>query len=313
MRRRMLGTTGLEVSEISFGAWQLGDKEEWEAMDDATAHALVAAALDQGVNLFDTAPNYASANSERILGEALTGKRDQVVLVSKCGHRPEGPRDFSVAWFRESLEASLRRLRTDYLDVLLLHNPPESVYRSGNPIWDALKRAQGEGKIRHYGASLDFADEIRSCLENTDSGVLEIFFNILHQDARRAFPLVRERGTGVIVKVPLDSGWLSGRFDAASRFSGIRARWSPEQVARRSELIGELGWLTADGSPLSQKALAFVLSYEEVSCVIPGMRTQDQLQSNLAAARQTLTAGERERLEIFWEAFTDQGTHLLPW
>jgi len=313
MHRRMLGMTGLAVSEISFGAWQLGDKEDWEAMDDATAHALVAKALDQGVNLFDTAPHYASTNSERILGEALTGKRDQVVLVSKFGHRPAGPKDFSVAWFRESLEASLHRLRTDYLDVLLLHNPPKSVYRSSDPIWDELKRAQGEGKIRHYGASLDFAEEIESCLENTDSGVLEIFFNILHQDARRAFPLVRERGTGVIVKVPLDSGWLSGRFDVASRFSGIRARWNPEQVARRSDLIGELGWLTADGSLLSQKALAFVLSYEEVSCVIPGTRNQNQLQSNLDAARQAITAEERERLELFWEEFTDRGTNLLPW
>jgi aryl-alcohol dehydrogenase-like predicted oxidoreductase len=313
MRRRKLGNTGLEVSEISFGAWQLGNNDDWGGMDDVTAHSLVAEALDRGVNLFDTAPNYASTNSERILGESLLGKRDQVVLVSKFGHRPEGPKDFSVDWFRESLEASLRRLRTDHLDVLLLHNPPESIYRGTDPIWNALDRAKGEGKIRHYGASLDFAAEIEACLDNTGSEVLEIFFNILHQDVRRAFPLVRERGAGIIVKIPLDSGWLTGRFNAESTFNGIRARWSPEQVARRAELVGKLKWLAAGDSQLSQKALAFVLSYDEVSCAIPGIRNRHQLQTNLEAVGQTITDEDRARLEEFWEEITGNGSNLLPW
>lgn len=303
----------MDVSEISFGSWQLGNRQDWKPMDDATAQGLVSAALEQGINLFDTAPNYASTNSERILGEALTGKRDQVVLVSKFGHRPEGPKDFSVDWFEESLEASLRRLRTDYLDVLLLHNPPESMYRGTDPLWGELERAKTEGRIRHYGASLDFAGEIVACLENSGSEVLEIFFNILHQDVRRAFPVVREKGAGIIAKIPLDSGWLTGRFDASSRFSGVRARWSPDQITRRSELVGELDWLTADGSPLSQKALAYILSYEEVSCVIPGIGDRDHLQSNLDAARRAISAEERERLELFWEEFTDGGANLLPW
>ena len=313
MRRRKLGKTGLDVSEISFGAWQLGNADDWEAMDDTTAHALVAAALDQGVNLFDTAPNYAATNSERILGEALVGKRDQVVLVSKFGHRPEGPKDFSVDWFHESLAASLKRLRTDFLDVLLLHNPPEPVYQGTDPIWEELEKAKASGMIRHYGASLDFVDEIEACLNNTGSEVLEIFFNILHQDVRRAFPLVRERRPGVIVKIPLDSGWLTGRLDASSAFTGIRARWSPEQVARRAELVGRLDWLAAGGVPLARKALAFVLSYDEVSCVIPGMRDRDQLRMNLEAAGDSLTDGEKMRLENFWVDFTDNGSDLLPW
>lgn len=313
MRRRRLGDTGLEVSEISFGAWQLGNDEDWGGMDDATAHGLVAEALDRGVNLFDTAPNYAATHSERLLGEALAGKRDRVVLVSKFGHRPDGPKDFSVEWFRESLDASLRRLRTAHLDVLLLHNPPSAMYRGTDPLWEALDRAREAGRIRHYGASLDFAAEIEACLENTGCEVLEVFFNILHQDVRRAFPLARERGTGLIAKIPLDSGWLTGRFDAASRFGGIRARWSPEEVARRAELVHRLDWLTADGSRLSAKALAFVLSYDEIGCVIPGMRNTGQLVQNLAASGLSVTAEERERLEAFWDDFTDEGRDLLPW
>lgn len=282
-------------------------------MEESTARALVAEALDQGVNLLDTAPNYASTNSERILGESLIGKREQVVLVSKFGHRPDGPKDFSAGWFRESLEASLRRLKTDYLSVLLLHNPPESIYNATDSIWVELERAKSEGRIRHYGASLDFASEIEGCLNNTGSEVLEIFFNILHQDVRRAFPLVRERGAGVIVKIPLDSGWLTGRFNADTIFSGIRARWTPEQVARRSELVSKLGWLTAQGSQLSQKALSFVLSYDEVSCAIPGIRNMDQLRNNIDATNCKITNEDRERLEVFWEGRTENGTNLLPW
>lgn len=313
MKTRPLGSTGLNVSEIAFGAWQLGNNDAWGGMTDSTAHRLIGEALDAGINLFDTAPNYASTNSERLLGEALSGKRDQVVLVSKFGHRPDGPKEFTVDWFWKSLEASLQRLRTDHLDVLLLHNPDTEMYAGTDPLWAALEEAQQQGKIRHYGASLDFAAEAEACVKNTGSTVLEIFFNILHQDIRTVFPLLREQGVGTIVKVPLDSGWLTGRFNSASRFDGVRVRWSAEQVSRRAELIAQLVWLTADGSELSHKALAFLLAYDEVGCVIPGMRSSEQLQSNIAATNQTISPQEREKLESFWETFTLGGKELLPW
>lgn len=313
MHSRKLGSTGLKVSEIAFGAWQLGNNDDWAGMDDKTAHRLVDAAVDSGINLFDTAPNYAATHSERLLGEALQGKRDRVVLVSKFGHRPEGPKDFSVEWFWESLDASLRRLQTDHLDVLLLHNPGAVMYQGTDPLWAALEEAREQGKVRHYGASLDFADEVEACLKNTHSEVLEILFNVLHQDVRRAFSIVREKQAGTIVKVPLDSGWLTGRFDAQSRFEGIRKRWSREQIARRAELLSELDWLTADGASLTHKALGYLLSYEEVSCVIPGIRTQEQLESSIAAAGQPISLEERTRLEDFWNRFTKDGKNLLPW
>jgi aryl-alcohol dehydrogenase-like predicted oxidoreductase len=313
MRRRTLGSTGLEVSEIGFGAWQLGDDGAWSGMNDHTAHRLVNAAIDGGINLFDTAPNYASGNSERLLGEALRGKRLQVLLVSKFGHRPDGEKDFSVEWFWKSLHASLERLGTDYLDVYLLHNPDPTLYRGTDPVWDALEKARAQGKIRHFGASLDFARDAEACLQNTDSNVLEILFNVFHQDIRRAFPLVRKRGAGTIAKVPLDSGWLTGRFNACSRFSGARGRWSEEEIARRAELVDRLDWLTADGSELAHKAIGFLLSYEEVSCVIPGMRTVDQLQSNLKAAGRARDPEDRDKLEAFWDEITKNGEGLLPW
>ena len=256
MERRKLGSTGLEVSEIGYGAWQLCNSDSWGGMDDQTALRLIDEAIDGGINLFDTAPNYADTKSERILGKALERRRDKVVLVSKFGHTPEGPKLFSVDWFWKSLEASLSRLRTDYLDVLLLHNPPSDFYAGTDPVWAAMDEAKAQGKIRHYGASLDFAAEVRDCLSNTNSEVLEVLFNVFHQDVRHSFDTVRSHGAGIIAKVPLDSGWLTGRFDANSRFEGIRARWSEEEIAQRAALVSEIESLFSDRSELAHTAIA---------------------------------------------------------
>jgi aryl-alcohol dehydrogenase-like predicted oxidoreductase len=313
MERRKLGSTGLEVSEIGYGAWQLCNSDSWGGMDDQTALRLIDEAIDGGINLFDTAPNYADTKSERILGKALERRRDKVVLVSKFGHTPEGPKLFSVDWFWKSLEASLSRLRTDYLDVLLLHNPPSDFYAGTDPVWAAMDEAKAQGKIRHYGASLDFAAEVRDCLSNTNSEVLEVLFNVFHQDVRHSFDTVRSHGAGIIAKVPLDSGWLTGRFDANSRFEGIRARWSEEEIAQRAALVSEIESLFADRSELAHTAIAYLLSYDEVSCVIPGMRTQQQLISNLAAPEYSLSPAEKMKLEVFWDQLTKNGTKLLPW
>ena len=313
MNRRQLGSTGLEVSEIGYGAWQLCNSDSWGGMDDQTALRLIDEAIDGGINLFDTAPNYADTKSERILGKALKSKRDKVVLVSKFGHTPEGPKEFSVDWFWNSLEASLSRLRTDYLDVLLLHNPPSEIYAGTDPVWAAMEEARVQGKVRHYGASLDFAAEVRDCLSNTNSEVLEVLFNVFHQDVRNSFGTVRQHGAGIIAKVPLDSGWLTGRFDANSRFEGIRARWSEEEIVRRAKLVSEIEWLVADKSELAHKAIGYLLSYDEVSCVIPGIRTQQQLDSNLAAADCRLSPDEKMKLEEFWDKLTENGSKLIPW
>jgi aryl-alcohol dehydrogenase-like predicted oxidoreductase len=313
MNKRPLGRTGLNVSEIGFGAWQLCNNDSWGGMDEQTAHRLVHEAVERGINLFDTAPNYAHTKSERVLGDALRGRRDGVVLVSKFGHTPEGPKEFTVDWFWDSLDGSLERLRTDYLDVLLLHNPPAGMYAGTDPLWAAMEQARTQGKIRHYGASLDFATEVEKCLANTRSEVLEILFNVFHQDVRRSFATIREHGAGTIVKVPLDSGWLTGRFDRSSRFQGIRSRWTEEEIAQRAELVSRIAWLTADGSELAHKAIGFLLSYDEVSCVIPGTRTLDQLRSNAAAAGLRLPPDERSRLEELWDEVTEGGSRLLPW
>lgn len=313
MHYRRLGKTELQVSEIGFGAWQLGNYDQWAGMDDATAHSLVHAAIDRGCTLFDTAPNYALTNSERILGEALEGKRQDVVLISKFGHRENHEVDFSAAWFWESLHASLKRLRTDYLDAVLVHSPPMDALNGQHEIWPAMKQAQEQGKIRFYGVSTDYADEVRACLDTTDAQILELLFNVLHQDVRLAFDRVRRDDVGVITKVPLDSGWLTGKYDYNSQFDGVRARWSADDIQQRARLVRQLDWLTAQGDPLAQQALAYLLSYDEVSSVIPGVRSMAQLDSNFSADGKRLSRYDRERLEAFWDEFTQHGKHLLPW
>ncbi|MBC8207337.1 MAG: aldo/keto reductase [Kiritimatiellales bacterium] len=310
---RRLGRTGLMVSDVGFGAWQLGGSEAWGAMSDATACGLIHKALDLSCNLFDTAPNYGNTNSERLLGEALAGKRDQAVLVSKFGHVPGEGENFSAEAMWKSLHDSLKRLKTDWLDVFLLHSPPPEFLNGSHPIWDAMRRARDEGKIRFFGASVDVASEIRTVLDTSDAQVLEILFNVFHQDARLAFSQVREKQTGILTKVPLDSGWLTGKYSADSQFTGVRARWTEEQIRHRAKLVGQLDWLTTDGVPLSQKAIGYLLAYPEVSSVIPGCRSIEQMESNLQSARHVLSETDRARLERFWEEFTGGGSNPLPW
>lgn len=314
MNKRRLGQTGLEVSEVAFGAWQLGNYDQWGGMTDTEALNLVAAARDRGCNLFDTAPNYAKTNSERLLGQALKGQRDQVVIVSKFGHRPDdGALDFSAEWFWESLHQSLTRLQTDHLDVMLAHSPPLEVLNGNHEIWPAMREAQKQGKIRFYGASTDYAHEVSEVLDTTDAQVLELLFNVLHQDVRRSFEKVRDKDVGVITKVPLDSGWLSGKYHAASSFDGVRARWSPEDIAKRAKAVEAVTEIVGDHAPLAQQALAYLLSYDEVTAVIPGIRSMAQLESNFAAEGHRLSDDLKAKLESFWKELTDHGRSLLPW
>jgi aryl-alcohol dehydrogenase-like predicted oxidoreductase len=304
----------LEVSEIGFGGWQLGSSAQWGDMRDRDAIALVHAALDNGVNLFDTAPNYAATRSETLLGRALEGQRHRAVVVSKFGHRPGSDEtDFSVQHFWDSLHESLRRLRTDYLDVYLAHSPPIALLAPEEALWEAMVQARAAGKIRCYGASVDRAAELEAAAGIPGVAVLEVLFNALQQDARRAFPVAEQRGLGLIAKVPLDSGWLGGRYDGGSRFAGVRGRWSETDIGRRADAVARLREILPPSPALPAQALAFILSYAQISSVIPGTRSRSQLAANCSAAGSTLTADLRLRVEALWDDITGGGAHPLPW
>lgn len=301
MNYRQLGSTGIKVSEVGFGAWQLGNARDWEGMEDNHAIRLVHEALDQGCNFFDTAPNYGGGKSESLLGEALTGRRSEAVINSKFGHHPDNTLNFDSQKIRSSAEDSLRRLKTDYLDSILLHNPPFEILTGSTDHFEVLESLKQEGMIRAYGASVDSAREMDELIRNTESQVIEVMFNIFHQEPRKAFKKATENNIGLIVKVPLDSGWLSGKYDENSVFTDIRSRWDKDQLRKRAEILPVLKEMLEPGESLVQLALRYILYYQEVSTVIPGNKNLEQLIENLSASGKRISAEKAKRLEEIWE------------
>ncbi|MCC5894188.1 MAG: aldo/keto reductase [Alkalibacterium sp.] len=300
MKKRSLGQTGIEVSEVGFGAWQLGNEKDWGKMEDKAAIELVNEAIDKGCNLFDTAPNYGLGSSEDLLGRALKGKRDQVVINSKCGHQSNDVQSFDPEDLIKSVEGSLKRLNTDYLDSLLLHNPPFESLDNQSPQFEALKQLKQQGKIRAYGASVDTGKEVEQILTHTDSEVIEVMFNILYQEPLDAMKKAHEQGVGLIVKVPLDSGWLTGKYDGNSSFTGIRSRWSSEDIKQRGKLVRQVRDIIGPDTSMVKASLQYILSFSEVSSVIPGARNSQQLNQNLSASDEVLSNDLQQALRALW-------------
>jgi aryl-alcohol dehydrogenase-like predicted oxidoreductase len=230
---------GIPVSEIGLGAWQIAKNSGWRDMTEKEARGIVDKALELGINFFDTAPNYGHGSGEERLGNALKDvDRNKIVINTKFGHTASGRLNFDSSYIRESLEGSLKRLGIEYVDSLIIHNPPfEYLDGTSTDHYDILEKLVDEGKIRAYGASLDTAKDIQQLLDTTGAKVIEAFFNILHQDVARIFDKAREKEVAIIAKVPLDSGWLSGKYHSQSRFSDIRSRWTKKDIENRARLV----------------------------------------------------------------------------
>ena len=311
MNTRPLGDTGIEVSEIGLGAWQLANPA-WGLHDAEGALRIVGQALDGGCNFFDTAPGYGEGRSEELLGQALKGVRARVVICTKFGHSAEGSTNFDVAAARPALEQSLRRLQTDYVDVYLLHNPPAEIMdgnRTG--IYEELELLKTEGKLRAYGVSLDSLHELETVITTTRCQAVEVLFNIFQQGPLAAFRQAKTRGIGLIAKVPLDSGWLSGKYREASSFDGIRSRWSPEVIARRAALTGQFAGMLPPGISMTHAALQYILAQPEISTVIPGAKSVGQARDNFAAGDRSLSAETVRSIHSLWER--ELKDRPLPW
>ncbi|MFC5529844.1 aldo/keto reductase [Cohnella yongneupensis] len=301
MKHRKFGNTGKTVSEIGFGAWQLGNGYDWEGMKDDEAITLVREALDKGVNFFDTAPGYGRGKSEELLGRALAGKRSEAVINTKFGHWADGKTDYSANRIRESVEQSLKRLNTDYLDSILLHNPPFDDLDGKHGHFEALEALRQEGKIISYGASVDSSKEMLELIEKTNVGTIETMFNVFYQETATAFKRAAERNIALIVKIPLDSGWLSGKYNAESTFEGVRKRWSPDVIRKRGELVERIKFVTDAETTMTMAALRFILAYPEVSTVIPGVRNTAQLIENAAAGDRPMPEEHVRKLQELWD------------
>lgn len=301
------------VSEIGFGAWQLGEHTIARSLSEKEALTMVHKALEWGVNFFDTAPNYGLGTSESRLGKSLRGfDRTKIVINTKFGHTVSGGRNYRAEYIRESLEGSLRRLKMEYVDSLIIHNPPfEILDGNENDHYQELERLKEEGKIMGYGASVDTFDEMKVVMETTQSEVIETFFNILHQDTARAFDMARQKNVSLIGKIPLDSGWLSGKYSAETTFSDIRSRWSKDEIQTRSSLVNRIKEISNQDEELSQLALSFCLAYEAISTIIPGNSNLSQLENNVKASNMPISDELRSQLEKF---YLEEVKHLnLPW
>lgn len=311
MKSRPLGSTGITVSEIGLGAWQLANPA-WGLHDTGDALRIVQRALDAGCDFFDTAPGYGSGRSEELLGQALKPVRARVSICTKFGHGADGVSNFDAASARPALEQSLRRLQTDYVDVYLLHNPPPHVMDgSQTGIYDELERLKMEGKVRAYGVSLDSLHELETVIETTRCQAAEVLFNVFHQGPLAAFRLAKARGMGLIAKVPLDSGWLSGKYCATSSFEGVRDRWSPEIIARRAALAGQFAALLPPGVSMAHGALQYLLAQPEISTVIPGAKSVEQADDNFTAGDGALNAETVNSIHFLWER--ELRDRPLPW
>jgi aryl-alcohol dehydrogenase-like predicted oxidoreductase len=301
------------VSEIGLGTWQLGVNSGWKNMSDKEAINMVHFALDSGINFFDTAPNYGHGTSEKRLGMGLKQTdRFKYIINTKFGHSDKGEINFDPRNIRNSLEGSLQRLQVDYVDSLILHNPPYNLLDGNqNPHYEILERLKEEGKINAYGASLDTYEEMKLFMETTNGQIIEAFFNILHQDTARAFDMALKKEIAIIVKIPLDSGWLSGKYSSLSTFDGIRKRWSQNDIRIRGTLIEKLNKIIGDQNKLAQVAILFCLSYDAVATVIPGNTTISQLQNNLSYTKESISPEMIEKLENFYQ--NEVKHQSLPW
>jgi aryl-alcohol dehydrogenase-like predicted oxidoreductase len=301
------------VSEIGLGAWQLGNNSGWQSLLEKDAVELVEKSLEYGINFFDTAPNYGYGTGEDRLGKALKGvDRSKIVINTKFGHTHSGITNFNSDYIRESLEGSLKRLQVDYVDSLIFHNPPvEYLDGNKNDHYAILERLMEEGKIKAYGASLDTYEDMKLLMNTTNAKVIEAFFNILHQDSSRAFDLAIEKEVGIIVKIPLDSGWLSGKYTAESTFHDIRSRWSIQDIQTRARLVNKVKEIIQAKDNLAQKAISFCLAHDAVSTVIPGNVNIAQLTNNVESINNPISRELVEKLEEFYLNEVKQLN--LPW
>jgi len=301
MQYRTLGRTDLRVSEVGFGAMTIGG-EIFGATDDQESLRALHRAIDLGINFIDTADAYGRGHSEEVLAQVLKTRRHEVILATKGGNQftvRQGLRNFDPDYITSALEQSLKRLQIETIDLYQLHNPSPEVMRR-REIFDRLDRFKREGKIRFYRVSLEKTADGIVAIETGKPDTLQVVYNILHQDPEeQLFPLAQQEHIGIIARVPLERGVLSGRFTSTAEFAQRdwrRGVFPDEALTQANAAVEKLQFLVKEGVPnLAQAALRFVLCHPAVSTMIPGIRTVKQAEDNAAASGKPLPAADVKR------------------
>jgi len=298
MDERPLGTTGYDVTEVGMGTWNIGG--DWGDVADDRGRAAIRAALDAGVSFLDTADVYGDGRSERLIREVLSGRDEQPVVATKAGRRldPHDPDRYTEANLRRFVDRSRENLGVDTLDLLQLHCPPTDTYYQPET-FEALETLGEEGRIDHYGVSVERVEEGLKAIEYPGVETVQIIFNPFRQRPREVFFREAERREiGVIVRVPLASGLLTGAlsrdtefpendhrnfnrdgdaFDVGETFAGV-----PFETGL--DAVDALRPAVPDGTTMAQMTLRWILDHDAVSTVIPGSTSPSHIRENVAAA-----------------------------
>jgi aryl-alcohol dehydrogenase-like predicted oxidoreductase len=298
MQYRQLGRTGWSVSSISIGTWAMGG--DWGSVDDEESMRALHRALDLGVNFFDTADVYGDGRSERLLARLKRESRQTFYVATKAGRRlnPHVASGYNRANLTAFVERSLRNLETDAIDLLQLHCPPSEVY--DNPeVFGILDDLVAQGKVRYYGVSVEKISEALKAIQYPNVQSVQIIFNIFRQrPAEEFFPEAKRRNVGILARVPLASGLLTGKITSQTQFSmddhrnfnrygdsfDVGETFSGVDLEAGLRAVEELRPLVPQGMTMAQFALRWILMFEEVTCAIPGAKTVRQVEDNVAAA-----------------------------
>jgi len=317
MNKRILGNTNYEISEVGFGAWQLG--ADWgEPVPEDEALTALHAAADEGVNFIDTADVYGMGRSEELVGRFLKERDERIYVATKMG-RGTKTWDEGYDEVARAAELSCKRLGVDCLDLVQLHCIDEAVLQGGK-VFESLEKVKDAGLVRHYGASVETVDEALFCIRSTPCVTLQVIFNIFRQ--RLVGDLLQAAAVnhvGIIARVPLASGVLTGkfasghefgkrdhrRFNADGQMFNVGETFAGVPFEDGVELAKEIGGILSDecgGAWLAQKALRWVLDHEAVSTVIPGAKDASQAKANAEASELApISAESHVKLrELYW-------------
>ncbi len=310
MKYRILGKTGLKVSEVGFGAWAIGGNEHGNSYgptDDHVSIMTVERAFELGCNFYDTADVYGHGHSEELLGQALKGHRNDVILSTKVGgdfyHDP--PRmNFNAEYLEFAAAKSCERLQTDYIDLYQLHNPPIQLFKN-EKIFESLEKLKDSGRIRHYGVSIHDPQEGLLSMKYGQPATIQVVFNLLRQEAKnQLFQSAQIRNVGIIAREPLSNGFLTGKFTIDSTFppGDIRSNFPRNYQAGLVRAAQQLRILESKTRTLAQTSVRFALDHKDIATVIPGAKTPQQVEENIKASDlPPLTGEELLRIRILRE------------
>jgi aryl-alcohol dehydrogenase-like predicted oxidoreductase len=298
MKYRELGRTGWKVSEISFGAWAIGSM--WGSVDEKESIAALHKALDVGINFFDTADVYGDGRSERLLGQLRKERKETFYIATKAGRKlnPHTPEGYNRENLTRFVEESLRNLQTDCLDIVQLHCPPNQVYYTPET-FEALEGLVKARKIHHYAVSVRTCEEGLKALEYPGIQSVQIIFNMFrHRPAELFFPEAKRRRVGILARVPLASGMLTGRMSRQTAFSADDHRNFNREGAKFDkgetfsgvdynlalDIVEQLRPLVPEGATLAQFALRWILMFDAITCAIPGGKRPSQVEDNAHAS-----------------------------